>query len=188
MRGNPEDPRRKFYTFGSIPAHAGEPAFRSIRRRGCAGSIPAHAGEPNGRTFERRSPRVYPRACGGTPVDKQTGRALRGLSPRMRGNRRCCGKGSAGVGSIPAHAGEPPEAVLGILGARVYPRACGGTFALGACDLQRLGLSPRMRGNLRWDPGRSPRRGSIPAHAGEPGRYHGTAHPSRVYPRACGGT
>ena len=103
-----------------------------------------------------------------------------GLSPRMRGNR--------GHGSIPAHAGEPRCDGRGTQRwlDGVYPRACGGTRR--RCRRVRplaAGLSPRMRGNLaRSAPPRRP--GSIPAHAGEPTSM--TEHPSRVYPRACGGT
>ena len=50
------------------------------------------------------------------------------------------------------------------------------------------GLSPRMRGNLDGQALLLADPGSIPAHAGEPGRRRRRPGRSRVYPRACGGT
>ena len=86
---------------------------------------------------------------------------------------------------------------------------CGGTLVTMGPFEFLLGLSPRVRGNLRITgvPGRC--QGSIPACAGEPRRFlrlrllvgvyprvcGGTAYPThrtaftrRVYPRVCGGT
>ena len=51
---------------------------------------------------------VYPRVCGGTGVAGDFLVALRGLSPRVRGN--------------------PPRPRFGVRGSGVYPRVCGGTF------------------------------------------------------------
>ena len=86
MRGNPMRLLLRGEQFGSIPAHAGEPA------------APWHPPTPSW---------VYPRACGGTAPPRRRMTSPPGLSPRMRGNpdrQRCrC----AGQGSIPAHAGEP---------------------------------------------------------------------------------
>ena len=52
-----------------------------------AGSIPACAGEPAGRRWRVSQHRVYPRVCGGTWYRKRFKESLRGLSPRVRGNR-----------------------------------------------------------------------------------------------------
>ena len=52
------------------------------------GSIPARAGEPICVSGMISSPRVYPRACGGTLVDHLDSGLDVGLSPRVRGNRR----------------------------------------------------------------------------------------------------
>ena len=137
---------------------------------------------------------VYPRACGGTVHSIVCVSAGSGLSPRVRGNRLDSFDADRSLRSIPARAGEPVriiayEVVLGSIPARagepklladrpsssnsgVYPRACGGTIT---------GLSPRVRGNTRYE-GLSPRvrgnldrgsravrlPGSIPARAGEP--------------------
>ena len=111
-----------------------------------------------------------------------------GLSPRMRGNHDATGELRDRDGSIPAHAGEPPRSILASTSPRVYPRACGGTSQQIALDLQRAGLSPRMRGNPTAGPARCSRRGSIPAHAGEPRSSRRSRICGWVYPRACGGT
>ena len=70
-----------------------------------------------------------------------------GLSPRMRGNRRLQRTRYAGMGSIPAHAGEPVCVPVGTGRNRVYPRACGGTEWRDQKGGKVYGLSPRMRGN-----------------------------------------
>ena len=59
----------------------------SVVVRGASGSIPACAGEP--RTIRRPTSgkRVYPRVCGGTISVGQCLVTVRGLSPRVRGNR-----------------------------------------------------------------------------------------------------
>ena len=51
-----------------------------------------------------------------------------------------------------------------------------------------IGLSPRVRGNLREQPSRAPFRGSIPACAGEPTELSPIVIAVKVYPRVCGGT
>ena len=52
----------------------------------------------------------------------------------------------------------------------------------------RLGLSPRVRGNLVLPDYEDALRRSIPACAGEPGDGRGRRRHHRVYPRVCGGT
>ena len=51
-------------------------------------SIPAYAGEPPSRYAKRYAAKVYPRVCGGTASGDAGPAPRRGLSPRMRGNRR----------------------------------------------------------------------------------------------------
>ena len=79
------------------------------------------------------------------------------------------GRGSAGLGSV-------------------YPRECGGTFAVAAAVLSAAGLSPRVRGNHGARQPRHRDRGSIPASAGEPALHHPARRAGGVYPRECGGT
>ena len=50
-------------------------------------SIPAYAGEPRLSSWRAVPAQVYPRVCGGTDGQLDTNRLLKGLSPRMRGNR-----------------------------------------------------------------------------------------------------
>ena len=134
-------------TGGSIPARAGEPHEsptspdkRPVYPRACGGtpcqspgvqsrqgSIPARAGEPPPLGLWFSAGWVYPRACGGTASVVALSSMSRGLSPRVRGNRRrpvflcVCRR------SIPARAGEPQTGVQMTGAGRVYPRACGGT-------------------------------------------------------------
>ena len=158
------------------------------RYRQHAGSIPAHAGEPRRLRTIPAARRVYPRACGGTMLEGTGTTPEKGLSPRMRGNHRLDGREILVRGSIPAHAGEPPQHPGAGQALSVYPRACGGTTIGVRSHGTSSGLSPRMRGN------RLPRlalpdgRGSIPAHAGEPETPPESEPDIGVYPRACGGT
>ena len=78
-----------------------------LRRR----SIPAPAGEPGPLSDSKPHRRVYPRACGGTSMREDGTRLIRGLSPRLRGNRLVLHPGECARRSIPAPAGEPSSAV-----------------------------------------------------------------------------
>ena len=86
VRGNPEMKFAMFTSARSIPASAGEPVL--LEERGGVAS-------------------VYPRECGGTPVDPETGQHAIGLSPRVRGNLYSQVPLPSWRGSIPASAGEP---------------------------------------------------------------------------------
>ena len=50
---------------------------------------------------------VYPRVCGGTASPLRVSASIKGLSPRVRGNRIGSLAEANGDGSIPACAGEP---------------------------------------------------------------------------------
>ena len=114
--------------------------------------------------------------------------AIKGLSPRLRGNQiEFCWIPHI-AGSIPAPAGEPPGWLRRTSNIRVYPRACGGTQELSIVDFLTTGLSPRLRGNLDRGEIELGPLGSIPAPAGEPPGIVPIPMMPRVYPRACGGT
>ena len=154
-------------TSGLSPRVRGNPSeWQKLKTR--LGSIPACAGEPLGIRILNVLAKVYPRVCGGTvpypPLDVWGG----GLSPRVRGNH--AGQPlPVGIGrSIPACAGEPTETQAHLVAIRVYPRVCGGTGTPVLQPQLQLGLSPRVRGNLRSAPVRAVPRRSIPACAGEP--------------------
>ena len=72
---------------------------------------------------------------------------VRGLSPRVRGNRSIDGVNGIGLRSIPACAGEPTIANPLKIFYTVYPRVCGGTKLSVNCFCIPSGLSPRVRGN-----------------------------------------
>ncbi len=131
-------------------------------------SIPACAGEPRKDRPARRWKKVYPRVCGGTVEIPECLDNLRGLSPRVRGNRWAWPTRVVWSGSIPACAGEPVVHCVAPLRLRVYPRVCGGTVLGFTAPIAAQGLSPRVRGNpiAAWRPRLVVR--SIPACAGEP--------------------
>ena len=144
---------------GTQPGHddVGSPRGLSPRVRGNRGegdtgtapngSIPACAGEPGRGSARIWSIAVYPRVCGGTAEVIARNAFRVGLSPRVRGNQGRAGDSYAGLGSIPACAGEPgvngievelhgsipacagepvPRS-LSLAAILVYPRVCGGT-------------------------------------------------------------
>ena len=111
-----------------------------------------------------------------------------GLSPPVRGNPSAAWHNIQRQGSIPACAGEPRTGALARPPPAVYPRLCGGTSAGKWRSRGCPGLSPPVRGNLRFLLRRGVSAGSIPACAGEPGGSGSSAPPAAVYPRLCGGT
>ena len=172
---------------GLSPRVRGNRRFH-FRRSWYPGSIPACAGEPTARPPAPLPPWVYPRVCGGTTMACWRIVCSRGLSPRVRGNRRAGGRLAVGPGSIPACAGEPSFTAGRASPPRVYPRVCGGTTASSDMLRARPGLSPRVRGNLRSELRMRHLEGSIPACAGEPFATDHAYSGVRVYPRVCGGT
>ena len=151
-------------------------------------SIPACAGEPTKSPAVVTTDGVYPRVCGGTLWQTLTELEVRGLSPRVRGNRRPLVAAPEPQRSIPACAGEPPFTTSPKHWGMVYPRLCGGTISGVDCGVERRGLSPRVRGNRTVACRRRMRYRSIPACAGEPHCRWRCASPALVYPRVCGGT
>ena len=91
-------------------------------------SIPALAGERHDRAGDVAFDKVYPRACGGTQETRWGGRAVAGLSPRLRGNVSSVVFAAITERSIPALAGERVMTLLTPVWVWVYPRACGGTL------------------------------------------------------------
>ena len=172
-------------------------------RRRCQRSIPACAGEPQRLSaFRTDWPGSIP-ACAGEP----SGVHVQGLSPRVRGNllRFLV---TCHIGSIPACAGEPD---MSNFRDRSIP-ACAGE-PTERIRTETVGLSPRVRGNLKiFEQGPALRvyprvcggtfetdymsKRSIPACAGEPLKGVGGLSPrvrgnleflQQVYPRVCGG-
>ena len=92
------------------------------------GPIPARAGEPDNSFVTGTSYRAYPRSRGGTSIVTPKRPSTRGLSPLARGNLGQLRNAGAGVGPIPARAGEPCGNFAGLLNPRAYPRSRGGTY------------------------------------------------------------
>ena len=136
------------------------------------GSIPAHAGEPAWLGLRSWSARVYPRPRGGARPKSGPGRLSCGLSPptrgsRIRNRRHTCPTrvyprprgGAPGrfritkpqhlgrFRSIPAHAGEPAPCGIGGFLVPVYPRPRGGAPSGGVVGQYWYGLSPPTRGS-----------------------------------------
>ncbi len=151
------------------------------------GSIPACAGEPRSTPRRRHITQVYPRVCGGALQIASSGRRRTGLSPRVRGSLMGVWTISGILRSIPACAGEPEASTWHLSAGEVYPRVCGGANPSAQAKEPSAGLSPRVRGSRPPPDEWRPRRGSIPACAGEPRESRGTTPPGRVYPRVCGG-
>ena len=126
--------------------------------------------------------------CGGTTWQPSSPPAASGLSPRVRGNLRCCMSPATMAGSIPACAGEPQRRYPRRQRIEVYPRVCGGTNQIAALLCETNGLSPRVRGNPPRQRKRRPARRSIPACAGDPPDALLSLLTAEVYPRVCGGT
>ena len=93
---------------GLSPRGRGNPG--SVRRQPrAAWSIPAWAGQPGLSTPPTQSRMVYPRVGGATPSRTLSSNAIRGLSPRGRGNPERTPDGNALARSIPAWAGQPAD-------------------------------------------------------------------------------
>ncbi len=125
------------------------PSDGGVRRR----SIPACTGEPVRGMWSCPLAQVYPRVYGGTANTAVCDLLHLGLSPRVRGNRVPVASVPVDRRSIPACTGEPAGALFFLALPWVYPRVYGGTLLDDAAILDRTGLSPRVRGNLRWPVG-----------------------------------
>ena len=126
--------------------------------------------------------------CGATKWRRGQGFFLRGLSPRVRGNR-CASTGPYGnFGPIPACAGQPRGKLKLPYPSRAYPRVCGATSCCRSCWSWPWGLSPRVRGNRIVRRFTQQPLGPIPACAGQPRACWARSISSRAYPRVCGAT
>ena len=175
------------HSSGLSPRVRGNPTS-DLLTLGYDGSIPACAGEPFRDSGRSVLLLVYPRVCGGTRETVTFTVWVKGLSPRVRGNRLRRPLMRSYPGSIPACAGEPYRRKRLWGSETVYPRVCGGTLKGWLAWRPTKGLSPRVRGNLGARPFAIAALRSIPACAGEP-FVSGAGRPGRrVYPRVCGGT
>ena len=192
---------------GPSPRWRGDPA-RSRARSRAGRTIPALAGRPRRARHDVASQSDHPRAGGetdavqaldsavkgpsprwrGDPQGRPGRRLGGGPSPRWRGDRAATGIGACRCRTIPALAGRPDRAPRTTGRARDHPRAGGETDAVGRLAQRGPGPSPRWRG----DPRRRGRGhgvvGTIPALAGRPFRRSGPLRAEPDHPRAGGET
>ena len=133
------------------------------------------------------TPRVYPRVGGGNQREFNAHFRDVGLSPRGRGKRGAGRIEHYRFRSIPAWAGETLDAIASEMAGKVYPRVGGGNVLRPLVRFHQHGLSPRGRGKPPSYHEIRPRRGSIPAWAGETGRPFVVEPAREVYPRVGGG-
>ena len=186
-RGNPYQVAGASGICGLSPPTRGNLRFVGDKA-GNVGSIPAHAGEPGFIQKDGLKTEVYPRPRGGTVNIALGKEPHQGLSPPTRGNRMHRSDLLVLAGSIPAHAGEPRRARALPFAVGVYPRPRGGTRQNPLLPVRFDGLSPPTRGNRAELISEHGRRGSIPAHAGEPEMLQAEEQVLEVYPRPRGGT
>ena len=132
--------------------------------------------------------RAYPRVCGATAGCRRFRRAMKGLSPRVRGNRAAAANHAACIRPIPACAGQPASRSSSVRLLRAYPRVCGATQRFSKHVDNDRGLSPRVRGNRVNAAIRGNNQGPIPACAGQPGGRITRRQRAWAYPRVCGAT
>ncbi len=170
---------------GPSPLTRGRLPLRSLPMV-VVGSIPAHAGPPTGAAAGLLGGGVHPRSRGAALVGDMIQAPSRGPSPLTRGRQRVAALQKPQRGSIPAHAGPPPESVRCRHAAWVHPRSRGAAARPMPLAASQKGPSPLTRGRQMAAPPGAPCRWSIPAHAGPP-RCCGTQRRSRgVHPRSRG--
>ena len=143
-------------------------------------SIPAWAGEPSRRRVRRCMIRVYPRVGGGATSGRAMGQTAWGLSPRGRGSLDSADGPPEAFGSIPAWAGEPPPFFAAPIAAGVYPRVGGGARKEVRLLLDRVGSIPAWAGEPSPRP---PNRASLRVYP----RVGGGATGIRIPVESCRG-
>ena len=152
------------------------------------GTIPAWAGKPV--TFMRRGRkrRDHPRVGGETSRSRRWVAAIRGPSPRGRGNPTSTVRSTTNDRTIPAWAGKPSiqRVVNSTFGD--HPRVGGETVGRLWTVNASKGPSPRGRGNPCSISGPMGLIGTIPAWAGKPRRMRWRWHLRQDHPRVGGET
>ena len=150
------------------------------------GLIPAGAGQTVPSLSTLRKAWAHPRGCGADPLTALVRGLHPGSSPRVRGR---LDNGNLHVllqGLIPAGAGQtaPPSPCARVR--RAHPRGCGAD--LPACDawIGLPGSSPRVRGRPSPPARAPPRKGLIPAGAGQTPRVECRPGGVGAHPRGCG--
>ena len=161
---------------------------RSVWRRktGAGGLIPAGAGQTSRATCPISYLSAHPRGCGADCGYSVRKRLRRGSSPRVRGRHGATHRARAGVGLIPAGAGQTLRPTSHATATTAHPRGCGADAGEQSNDTRAAGSSPRVRGRLIGGQPRPTSDGLIPAGAGQTLPLCGRARRSRAHPRGCG--
>ena len=167
------------------------PLTRGSRRRAQGpsapwGSIPAHAGQPAALIAGGAGRRVHPRSRGAAHGDEHLHGRRQGPSPLTRGSHTSIRHADRPMGSIPAHAGQPRRCGWRRVLPRVHPRSRGAATLSDLSTMLDAGPSPLTRGSLQRRPQRQLLFGSIPAHAGQPAVAEPEARRRGVHPRSRG--
>ena len=164
-RGSPKRGRGDSMSFGSIPAHAGQPLLAELLDAGVW---------------------VHPRSRGAATHNGGGTFMRKGPSPLTRGSpcRNIPGRGTSR--SIPAHAGQPGNLGLFVTSDGVHPRSRGAASSPTNSAPMYRGPSPLTRGSHAQKTCPSERRGSIPAHAGQPEKRAFFSAAPWVHPRSRG--
>ena len=130
------------------------------------GTIPANTGriDPKGRSKDEL--RDHPREYGENPISEAISRAVRGPSPRIRGESERRRLSSQVPRTIPANTGRIQNTIISTFILTDHPREYGENECLYLGSDPHGGPSPRIRGE---SPPRSPLRlfqGTIPANTG----------------------
>ena len=172
---------------GLSPRVRGNPGQR-LRRPIEQRSIPACTGKPLSYHPRAQGYRVYPRVYGETCSTLGPATPEHGLSPRVRGNPRPLLISTQCHRSIPACTGKPRTISVPCAASTVYPRVYGETVFWVDFASSVEGLSPRVRGNPKYDPINSQSPRSIPACTGKPETWCWSSSNGGVYPRVYGET
>ena len=170
---------------GSSPRVRGKRHSR-VKQLASLGLIPACAGKTQARKRACAISRAHPRVCGENLLLRESDRAKRGSSPRVRGKRCPCGEAGPACGLIPACAGKTSRTSSCFCSSAAHPRVCGEN-GLGAPEFtHEFGSSPRVRGKQHLRIRDQLSNGLIPACAGKTMYSIGRPVEIRAHPRVCG--
>ena len=187
-RGATSELLRLYVIVSGLSPHARGNRDEPLRRRFCCGSIPARAGQPRSLRRPRWRRAVYPRTRGATTWACWSCPTGFGLSPHARGNHWVLALVDQGKRSIPARAGQPCTCRWPCSCRPVYPRTRGATRYTTSGTYMSSGLSPHARGNHCVPEGIASFVRSIPARAGQPPSTAPRMSTAAVYPRTRGAT
>ena len=170
---------------GSSP-HARGTLEKRPDRRPATGIIPACAGNTSIPAPSMPTRRDHPRMRGEHITYHIEGETSPGSSPHARGTHFLSAKACAGIGIIPACAGNTAHQILDSFNARDHPRMRGEHHAAFFHPVSSLGSSPHARGTPRVGAVMRSRLGIIPACAGNTAAGSLPAAGIRDHPRMRG--